>query len=280
MDDLVAGWRASSRRFFPALPRRVPAAGRRGPAAAARCSSAARTRAWCRTCSPAPGRATCSSCATSATSSRPTTPSRGDHGTARRSSSRSASSACATSCVCGHSHCGAIRALYDEPLPEPTAAPRTAGSTSRATPCCRSPSSEEALRRTEQRSIVLQIERLLGYPMVAAAVRARARLFLHGWHYVIEDGRVLVLDVESGAFVPTDVALAEQRRGRRSGALPAAVAAADQRVTPVPVARARRGLPAAGGRDRRGQVTRRAGQRLGRGRDLWNNRRQPNSIQG
>lgn len=59
--------------------------------------------------------------------------------------------------------------------------------------------SEEALRRTEQRSVVLQLERLLAYPMVRSRVEA-GRLFLHGWHYLIEDGRVLVLDVASGRF--------------------------------------------------------------------------------
>jgi carbonic anhydrase len=67
--------------------------------------------------------------------------------------------------------------------------------------------SEEALRRTEQRSIVLQLERLMGYPAVAAGVEKGA-VFLHGWHYLLEDGRILVLDVESGEFVATDVAMA------------------------------------------------------------------------
>jgi carbonic anhydrase len=60
--------------------------------------------------------------------------------------------------------------------------------------------SEEALRRVEQRSIVLQLERLMSYPMVAEQVE-RGMLFLHGWHYIIEDGKVLVLDVRSGAFI-------------------------------------------------------------------------------
>jgi carbonic anhydrase len=63
--------------------------------------------------------------------------------------------------------------------------------------------SPEALRRTEQRAIVLSLERLMEYPMVAKRVEAGA-LFLHGWHYVIEDGTVLVLDVASGAFVPIE----------------------------------------------------------------------------
>ena len=65
--------------------------------------------------------------------------------------------------------------------------------------------SPEALRRTEQRSVVLQLERLMGYPMVHERVEA-GRLALHGWHYVIEDGEVHVFDVRSGGFVPASSA--------------------------------------------------------------------------
>ena len=62
---------------------------------------------------------------------------------------------------------------------------------------------DEVLRRTEQRSVVLQLERLMDYPMVAPRVRS-GEVFLHGWHYLLEDGKVLVLDVLSGAFVPAE----------------------------------------------------------------------------
>jgi len=58
----------------------------------------------------------------------------------------------------------------------------------------------EALRRTEQRAVVLQLERLMDYPMVRAGVEA-GRISLHGWHYVIEDGEVHVFDVTRGCFV-------------------------------------------------------------------------------
>jgi carbonic anhydrase len=105
--------------------------------------------------------------------------------------------------VCGHSHCGGIRALYE-------------GAPDRATnlkawlelgreavlPVRVSP---EALRRTEQRAVVLQLERLMEYPMVRERVQAR-QMTLHGWHYVIEDGEVHVFDVRSGAFIPASAA--------------------------------------------------------------------------
>jgi len=48
--------------------------------------------------------------------------------------------------------------------------------------------------------VVLQLERLMGYPMVRERVEA-GQLTLHGWHYVIEDGEVHVFDVRSGSFV-------------------------------------------------------------------------------
>jgi carbonic anhydrase len=108
--------------------------------------------------------------------------------------------------ICGHSHCGAIRALYEAPdalASTPHLARWLEHGRDAVLPVT---ATEEALRRTEQRSIVLGLERLMGYPAVAAAV-ARGEVFLHGWHYVIEDGRILVLDVDTGTFVPTDVAM-------------------------------------------------------------------------
>jgi len=100
--------------------------------------------------------------------------------------------------VCGHSHCGGIRALYGE---VPPAAKNLAAwlELGREAVLPVLPSAE-ALRRTEQRAVVLQLERLMNYPMVRQQVDA-GRLALHGWHYVIEDGEVHVFDVRSGRFV-------------------------------------------------------------------------------
>lgn len=100
--------------------------------------------------------------------------------------------------VCGHSHCGGIRALYEE---VPTQAKNLKAwlelGREAALPVQVCP---EALRRTEQRAVVLQLERLMGYPMVREQVEAK-KISLHGWHYVIEDGEVHVFDVKSGQFV-------------------------------------------------------------------------------
>jgi carbonic anhydrase len=97
--------------------------------------------------------------------------------------------------VCGHSHCGAIRALYEEPSDE---ARHLRGWLTHAREAALPVmESEDALRRVEQRSVVLQLTRLMTYPMVA-------RLFLHGWHFLLEEGKVLVFDAASGAFVPSE----------------------------------------------------------------------------
>ena len=100
--------------------------------------------------------------------------------------------------VCGHTHCGAIRAAY-EGAPEEAANLHNwlQLADEALLPVQTSP---EALYRTEQRSVVLQLERLLDYPMVRREVEA-GRLHLHGWHYVIEQGEVHVFDAHQGTFV-------------------------------------------------------------------------------
>ena len=105
--------------------------------------------------------------------------------------------------VCGHSHCGAIKALYGE-------VPSEAHNLQRWLDLARAAAlpvqpSDEALRRTEQRAVVLQLERLMDYPMVRRRV-LDGRITLHGWHYVIEDGEIHVFDVKSGKFVPASTA--------------------------------------------------------------------------
>ena len=102
--------------------------------------------------------------------------------------------------VCGHSHCGAIRALYGDVSPEAKHLLQWLELGREAALPVAEPG-PDALRRTEQRAVVLQLERLMDYPMVRARVEA-GTLALHGWHYVIEDGEVHVFDVQRGGFVP------------------------------------------------------------------------------
>ena len=101
--------------------------------------------------------------------------------------------------VCGHSHCGAIRTAYEGAPAEAVALTAWLKLIDEALlpvqPCA------ESMRRTEQRAVVLQLERLMEYPMVRSRVQS-GQISLHGWHYVIEEGEVHVFDVSTGGFVP------------------------------------------------------------------------------
>ena len=105
--------------------------------------------------------------------------------------------------VCGHSHCGAVRSAY-EGVPDEAINLRAWLELidEALLPVCQTP---EALRRVEQRSVVLQLERLMDYPMVRSRVEKK-ELTLHGWYYVIEEGEVQVCDVAEGKFIPAHYA--------------------------------------------------------------------------
>jgi len=105
--------------------------------------------------------------------------------------------------VCGHSHCGAIRTAYEGAPDEAVALKAWLKLADEALLPVQP--TREALHRTEQRAVVLQLERLMDYPMVRRAVEA-GRLALHGWHYVIENGEVHVFDAEHGEFLPASSA--------------------------------------------------------------------------
>ncbi len=103
--------------------------------------------------------------------------------------------------VCGHSHCGAARALYGPPDPDMPHLARWL-ELGREARLDEAPT-EPLLRRTEQRSIALQVSRLMTYPAIRERVE-RGLLCLHGWYYVIESGEVRILDVPRGEFVAAD----------------------------------------------------------------------------
>ena len=105
--------------------------------------------------------------------------------------------------VCGHSHCGAIRTAYEGPPDEAVALKQWLKLIDEALLPVQS--GPEAMRRTEQRSVVLQLERLMDYPMVRRAVVA-GTLTLHGWHYVIDEGEIYIFDASRGDFVAASLA--------------------------------------------------------------------------
>ncbi len=107
--------------------------------------------------------------------------------------------------VCGHSHCGAIASLYKEIEATPEnihtikwlelgeAAKKIALLTHKTSP------KGELLRYTEKVSVIHQLDNLLTYPAVKRRVD-EGKLFLHGWHYDIENGNIEYFDDEAYEF--------------------------------------------------------------------------------
>ncbi len=107
--------------------------------------------------------------------------------------------------VCGHSHCGAIAALFKDIQQTPenihTIKWLELGAEAKkvALLAHRDSARDVMLRYTEQISVVYQLDNLLTYPAVKRKV-AEGTLFLHGWHYDIEDGNIAYYDDENYEF--------------------------------------------------------------------------------
>ena len=109
--------------------------------------------------------------------------------------------------VCGHSHCGAIAALYSD-LPQTPENLHTIkwldlGKEAKkvAMLAYKGRSEEEMLRYTEKLSVVYQLDNLLTYPGVKRRVE-EGTLFLHAWHYDLESGLIEHYDDEKYEFIP------------------------------------------------------------------------------
>ncbi len=107
--------------------------------------------------------------------------------------------------VCGHSHCGAIAALFKDIQQTPenihTIKWLELGAEAKkvALLAHRDSARDVMLRYTEQISVVYQLDNLLTYPAVKRKV-AEGTLFLHGWHYDIENGNIEYYDDENYEF--------------------------------------------------------------------------------
>lgn len=110
--------------------------------------------------------------------------------------------------VCGHSHCGACAALYEDLSNEPhlihvhkwlelgkKAKEYTLSNiTDKHT-------IEDKLRITEKISIKHQLENLLTFPEILRKVN-EGSLGIHGWYYKIEDGSIEYYDGNDNIFKP------------------------------------------------------------------------------
>lgn len=106
--------------------------------------------------------------------------------------------------VCGHSHCGAMKALLNpedtSTLPTVRAWLNHAETTRRIIEENYKHLDERArLSATVEENVLTQIENLRTLPSVAAAL-ARGKLRLHGWVYKIETGEVFSYNSRQGQF--------------------------------------------------------------------------------
>jgi carbonic anhydrase len=106
--------------------------------------------------------------------------------------------------VCGHSDCGAMKALlsgHTENLPSLTSwLDRCQCAKARPASIPESFSAEQLMSVVE-RNVLVQMDNLRSHPVVADAIRA-ARLRLYGWVYDIRAGEVRSWSRGRGRFVP------------------------------------------------------------------------------
>jgi carbonic anhydrase len=110
--------------------------------------------------------------------------------------------------VCGHSHCGAMKALLE---PENPSLPAVARWLRHAESTRRIMAQNYAdltggarLTATVEENVLVQLENLRTHPAVAAALSRKA-LHLHGWVYKIETGEVFAFDPTREQFAPLGV---------------------------------------------------------------------------
>lgn len=106
--------------------------------------------------------------------------------------------------VCGHSHCGAIKGLYD-PLDKKFAVLKRWlkwGEEAKAMALKttnQKASKEQIYKMTEQLSVIYQLKHILSFPYIKKRVE-EGKLELHGWYYEIETGDLYFYECGSCSF--------------------------------------------------------------------------------
>ena len=107
--------------------------------------------------------------------------------------------------VCGHSECGAMRAIHDGKVPPDS--PHLAAWLAHGRPVLEGlgapPPGLPPHDHLSQKSVLRQVENLRGYPGVRTA-EGEGRLRLHAWWFDIARAEVLDFDAPSGRYVPLD----------------------------------------------------------------------------
>lgn len=108
--------------------------------------------------------------------------------------------------VCGHSHCGSMKALLqlnklNEEMPLVYDWLKHHGESVRRLLRDNYPNSseEELLKIAIQENVLTQIENLETYPVIRSKMHAR-QISLHAWVYEIETGKIYAYDADQGKF--------------------------------------------------------------------------------
>lgn len=106
--------------------------------------------------------------------------------------------------ICGHSNCGAMKAIAScqclEPMPAVAHWLRYADAAKAVVEKKSYSSEEEKLNAMVQENVIAQLNNMKTHPSVAVGLRNNA-LRLHGWVYDIESGVIRALDKDSKKFV-------------------------------------------------------------------------------
>ena len=132
--------------------------------------------------------------------------------------------------VCGHSDCGAMKAVAEPHLthdmPNVAAWLRHSNAASRVVrDAYPELTNGELVRAISMENVVAQLAHLRTHPSVAAGI-ARGEISLHGWFVDIHAGQIFGLDSDSGQFVPL----------REGDPLPVALPAARRIAADFPLA--------------------------------------------
>jgi carbonic anhydrase len=118
--------------------------------------------------------------------------------------------------VCGHSDCGAMKALRDPTSPSLSAMPTVKSWLRNADAAlgvvrAKYPNSsgDHMTRALIEENVLLQLQHLRTHPAVAAGL-ASGTVRLHGWIYNIGNGRVLAFDSARQEFAPLEEVLGIQ----------------------------------------------------------------------
>ncbi len=109
--------------------------------------------------------------------------------------------------VCGHSHCGAMKALIGDPsqLEDMPAMRSWLGNAEATRRIIREKyqhlEGQALITACVEENVLVQLENLRTHPVVAAGL-AKKTVNLHGWVYKLETGEVFAFDPQQGQFVP------------------------------------------------------------------------------